>query len=55
MVGALQDGLTGNYEALATKALLDASASIALAATLGWGVGLAAISVLVYQGARRCR
>ncbi len=51
VVGSLQDGLTGDYEALATKALLDGFASIALAATLGWGVGLAAISVLVYQGA----
>jgi uncharacterized membrane protein YqgA involved in biofilm formation len=51
VVGAIQDGLTGDYEALATKALLDGFASIALAATLGWGVALAAISVLVYQGA----
>lgn len=51
VVGAIQDGLTGNYEALATKALLDGFASIALAATLGWGVALAAFSVLVYQGA----
>jgi len=51
VVGAIQDGLTGNYEALATKALLDGFASIALAATLGWGVALAAFSVLIYQGA----
>ena len=51
VVGAIQDGLTGDYEALATKALLDGFASIALAATLGWGVALAAVSVLVYQGA----
>jgi len=50
VVGAIQDGLTGNYEALATKALLDGFASIALAATLGWGVALAAVSVLIYQG-----
>ena len=51
VVGAIQDGLTGNYEALATKALLDGFASIALAATLGWGVALSAVSVLIYQGA----
>jgi uncharacterized membrane protein YqgA involved in biofilm formation len=51
VVGAIQDGLTGNYEALATKALLDGFASIALAATLGWGVALSALSVLIYQGA----
>src|SRR3712207_8842355 len=38
VVGAIQDGLTGDYEALATKALLDGFASIALAASLGPGV-----------------
>lgn len=51
VVGAIQDGLQGDYQALATKALLDGFASIALAGTLGWGVGLAAVSVLLYQGA----
>ena len=51
VVGALQDGLTGDYEALATKALLDGFASIALAATLGPGVAFAALTVLVVQGA----
>jgi uncharacterized membrane protein YqgA involved in biofilm formation len=51
VVGAIQDGLTGDYEALATKAMLDGFASIALSATLGWGVALAALTVLVYQGA----
>jgi uncharacterized protein len=50
VVGAIQDGLQGDYQALATKALLDGFASIALAGTLGWGVALAAITVLVYQG-----
>jgi uncharacterized protein len=51
VVGSIQDGLTGNYEALATKALLDGFASIALAATLGPGVAFAAGTVLVVQGA----
>ena len=50
VVGAIQDGLTGDYEALATKALLDGFASIALAASLGPGVAFAAISILVIQG-----
>jgi uncharacterized protein len=50
VVGSIQDGLTGDYSALATKALLDGFASIALAATLGWGVGLAAGTVLLVQG-----
>jgi uncharacterized membrane protein YqgA involved in biofilm formation len=51
VVGAIQDGLSGDYQALATKALLDGFASVALAGTLGWGVALAAGSVFVYQGA----
>jgi uncharacterized membrane protein YqgA involved in biofilm formation len=50
VVGSIQDGLTGDYELLATKAVLDGFAAIALAATLGWGVGLAAVTVLVVQG-----
>ena len=50
VVGSIEDGLTGDYDALAAKALLDGFASIAFAATLGWGVGLAAISVLIVQG-----
>jgi uncharacterized protein len=50
VVGSIQDGLTGEYETLATKAVLDGFASIALSATLGWGVGLAAITVLAVQG-----
>ena len=50
VVGSIQDGLTGNYEALATKAMLDGFASIALAATLGPGVAFAALTVLVVQG-----
>jgi len=51
VVGSIQDGLTGDYQTLATKAVLDGFASIALASTLGWGVGLSALTVLVYQGA----
>lgn len=50
VVGSIQDGLTGDYRLLAAKALLDGFAAIALASTLGWGVGLAAVSVLVIQG-----
>jgi uncharacterized membrane protein YqgA involved in biofilm formation len=50
VVGSIQDGLTGDYDQLAAKALLDGFASIALAATLGWGVGLAAVTVLIVQG-----
>jgi uncharacterized membrane protein YqgA involved in biofilm formation len=50
VVGSIQDGLTGDYDALATKSMLDGFASVALTATLGWGVALAAATVLVVQG-----
>ena len=50
VVGSIQDGLTGDYGTLATKAVLDGFAAIALAATLGWGVALSAITILLVQG-----
>jgi uncharacterized protein len=50
VVGSIQDGLTGDYETLATKAVLDGFAAIALSATLGWGVGLSIITILGVQG-----
>jgi uncharacterized membrane protein YqgA involved in biofilm formation len=51
IVGSIDDGLTGDWSTLGVKALLDGFASIAFAATLGWGVGIAAATVLVIQGA----
>ena len=50
VLGSIEDGLTDQYTQLATKSVLDGFASIALAAALGWGVGLAALAVLVVQG-----
>ena len=50
VLGSIEDGLTDQYTQLATKSVLDGFASIALAAALGWGVGLAALTVLVVQG-----
>lgn len=51
ILGSIQDGLTGDYQLLTVKSILDGFASIAFAASLGWGVGCAALSVLCYQGA----
>ena len=51
VLGSIADGLRGDHELLFTKSVLDGFASIALSAALGWGVALAAISVLVIQGA----
>ncbi|NLB70432.1 MAG: DUF554 domain-containing protein [Chloroflexi bacterium] len=50
LLGALQDGITGNYEMLAIKSLMDLISSMALASTLGVGVIFSAFMVLVYQG-----
>ncbi|MDP8978547.1 MAG: DUF554 domain-containing protein [Actinomycetota bacterium] len=50
VLGAVRDGLRGDYELLAIKSLLDGFASLAFASTLGAGVGFAALTVLVVQG-----
>jgi uncharacterized protein len=50
VLGSIQDGLSGHYQTLVLKATLDGFAAIALAASLGWGVALAAGTVLVIQG-----
>lgn len=51
ILGSIQDGLTGNYELLAIKSLLDGFAALAFASALGVGVGFSVIVILVYQGA----
>ena len=51
ILGSISDGLSGDYSLLSIKAVMDGFASIAFGASLGWGVGLSAISILVYQGA----
>lgn len=50
IVGALNDGLTGNHEMLFTKATLDFVSSMIFASSLGIGVMMAAAAVLVIQG-----
>ncbi len=51
ILGAFEDGLTGDYSTLAVKALLDGFAALVFASSLGAGVPAAALFVLVYQGA----
>lgn len=50
VLGALQDGLTGDYQLLAIKSLLDGFAALAFASALGIGVGFSALTILVVQG-----
>ena len=50
ILGAIQDGLSGDYSLLAIKSTLDGFAAFAFAASLGIGVGFSAVSILVLQG-----
>ena len=51
IVGALQDGLTGDHSTLFAKSLLDGISSIVFGASLGLGVAFSAVAVFLYQGA----
>jgi uncharacterized membrane protein YqgA involved in biofilm formation len=50
ILGSIQDGLTGNYNLLAVKSVLDGFGALAFASTLGVGVLFSAAVILVYQG-----
>ncbi len=50
ILGSLSDGLGRGIDQLLLKSTLDGFASLAFAASLGWGVAASAISVLVWQG-----
>jgi len=50
ILGSIQDGLTGDYNLLAVKSVLDGFAALAFASTLGVGVIFSTTIILVYQG-----
>jgi len=50
ILGSLSDGLGQGIDQLALKSTLDGFASLAFAASLGWGVAASAIAVGVWQG-----
>ena len=50
ILGALLDGLDGRWPTLGIKGLIDGLAVMALVGSLGWGVILAVIPVVAYQG-----
>ncbi len=50
ILGSIQDGLTGDYNLLAVKSVLDGFASLAFASTLGVGVLFSTIVIFVFQG-----
>jgi uncharacterized protein len=50
ILGSIQDGLTGDYNLLAVKSVLDGFAALAFASTLGMGVLFSTLVILVFQG-----
>ena len=50
IVGALEDGISGDYSTLLAKSILDFVSSIIFASTLGVGALFAAIPLFIYQG-----
>ena len=50
ILGSIQDGLTGDYQLLAIKSVLDGFASLAFASSLGIGVLFSTLIILTYQG-----
>jgi uncharacterized membrane protein YqgA involved in biofilm formation len=50
ILGSIQDGLSGDYNLLVVKSVIDGFASIAFASTLGIGVAFSSLIIFVYQG-----
>jgi uncharacterized protein len=50
ILDSTQDGLSGGCMPLATESTFDGFAALALAASMGWDVLYAALTVLIYQG-----
>ena len=50
VLGSINDGLGNGAEQLYLKAALDGFASIAFAASLGWGVGASVLALIAVQG-----
>ena len=50
ILGAVQDGLSGYYYPLAVKGVMDGLGTLGFTLLFGWGVILAALPVLAFQG-----
>ena len=51
IVGSLENGLTGNFDTLKAKSVIDGIAAIVFASSLGVGVAFSAVAIFLYQGA----
>ena len=50
VIGSIQEGMTGDASILYAKSVLDGVSAIIFGSTLGIGVALSSISILIYQG-----
>ena len=50
VIGALQDGLAGNWKTLAVKAVMDGLACLAFVRMLGWGVLVVVVPLVAWLG-----
>jgi len=50
VVGSIEAGLRDDYSIIVTKSIIDATAAMVFASTLGFGVLFSAFAVLIYQG-----
>ncbi|MFC2948756.1 DUF554 domain-containing protein [Virgibacillus sediminis] len=50
IIGALDSGIRGDHEVLITKGILDGFVALVLTTTLGFGVALSVVPVVLYQG-----
>ncbi|MFY3792525.1 DUF554 domain-containing protein [Ureibacillus sp. MALMAid1270] len=50
IIGALDSGLRNNHDVLITKGIIDGFIAIILSSTLGLGVLLSAVPILIYEG-----
>ena len=50
VTGSLESGLTGDHSTQYAKSILDCIASVVFASSMGFGVMLSSVMVLVYQG-----
>ncbi len=54
ILGSIQDGLTGDYQTLAIKAILDGFAALAFASSLGVGVVFSILPLFVSRAESAC-
>jgi uncharacterized membrane protein YqgA involved in biofilm formation len=51
ILGSIQDGLSGRWQLLGTKAIMDGLATMAFVGTFGWGAIFSVVPVVAYEGA----